>query len=60
MRPPKARDCFQYEEFYSEILKGDRVQWDYRDKDGNLHSGITKTVEQAIERARDVGYRGRN
>ena len=33
-----------------------RVQWDYRDKNGTLHSGIAKSIEEAIEAAKKHGY----
>lgn len=35
---------FQYEEYYCSITKKTRVQWDYRDPTGKLHSGIVKDV----------------
>ena len=47
---------FQFEEFvpYRDFVT--RVQWDYRDEQGNLHSGIAKTIEAAKEAARKFGY----
>jgi len=46
----------QWEEFYSAILGGTRVQYDYRAPDGKLFSCIARTVEAARER-RDAWLR---
>jgi hypothetical protein len=54
----KKNDQFQCERFYSSILKGYRYQWDYRDINGELHSGVAKTEELAIEKAKTFGYQG--
>jgi hypothetical protein len=40
----------QYEEYYSEIVKASRIQYDYRDHNGKLFSCIAKTLEEARER----------
>lgn len=52
----KNKDQFQCEKFYSDIVRSYRYQWDYRDAAGELHSGITKTEEAAIENAKKYGY----
>jgi hypothetical protein len=52
-----VKDQFNYEVFYSEILRGERVQWDYRDVTGKLHSGVSKTLELAKQSAAKFGYR---
>ncbi len=41
------RGQFAYEEYYSPIAQGMRVQWDYRDSKGRLYSGIAKSIEAA-------------
>jgi len=46
----------QWEEFNSAILRGTRVQYDYRTPNGRLFSCIAKTVEAARER-RDAWLR---
>ncbi len=40
----------QFEEFYSELAKGMRVQYDYRTPDGTLFSTVAKTLEDARAR----------
>jgi hypothetical protein len=37
----------QYEEYFSEINRDWRVQYDYRTPEGKLFSTIAKTLEQA-------------
>lgn len=49
---------FRHEEYYSQVAKGKRVQWDYRDTKGILHSGIAKTLEEAKAKAAQFGYQG--
>lgn len=51
-----CKDQFQIEKFYSSALKGYRYAWDYRDKEGILHSGCAKTAKAAVEKAREYGY----
>lgn len=38
---------FAYDEYYSISVGGMRVQWDYRDTNGKLYSGIAPSIEQA-------------
>ncbi len=52
------RDCFRYEEYTTEVSRRTKVQWDYRDARGELHSGVACDVDHAKERAREYGYRG--
>jgi hypothetical protein len=40
----------QYEEFYSSISRGTRIQYDYRTPDGKLFSCVAKTLELARSR----------
>jgi hypothetical protein len=40
----------QYEEYYDRILRGRRVQYDYRTPEGMLFSCIAKTLEDARRR----------
>jgi len=47
---------FQYERFYSRILRKYRYAWDYRDLKGELHSGIAKTLKEAKAKAAAFGY----
>jgi major membrane immunogen (membrane-anchored lipoprotein) len=54
------KDQFQYEEFEGNIRNGKgtwMVQWDYRDANGKLHSGVAKTVEAAKQKAAQFGYK---
>ncbi|HEQ98846.1 MAG TPA: DUF3873 domain-containing protein [candidate division Zixibacteria bacterium] len=47
------RGQFAYEEFRSALFNYElRVQWDYRDHKGRLHSGIAKSIEEAKAAAR--------
>jgi hypothetical protein len=58
MKAPSTseRDYFQAEGYQSALAGGFRVQWDYRDKDGVLYSGIAKSYEEAEKQARAHGY----
>jgi hypothetical protein len=47
---------FQYEKFTAGLRRNPVIQWDYRDKEGELHTGIAKTVEEAREKAAKYGY----
>lgn len=38
---------FAYQHFYSAMLRRDMVQWDYRDRNCILHSGIARTLHRA-------------
>jgi hypothetical protein len=51
-------DQFQYEEFTTRIGRENvtRVQWDYRDKQGELYSGIATSVDNAQRAAAKFGY----
>ena len=40
----------KYMTYYSEALKIDLVQYDYRDHDGILFSTVTRTIEEARKR----------
>ena len=42
---------FNYEEYHSCIYKKNCIQWDYRDFNGVLHSGIASCLEKAIKQA---------
>jgi hypothetical protein len=42
---PKGQE--QYETFYSSIMGGKRVQYDYRRPDGKLFSCIAKSLDEA-------------
>lgn len=42
----KEKGIFAYEE-YGPVNKK-RVQWDYRDRKGKLHSGVSKTLPAAM------------
>lgn len=52
------RDYFRCEVFKPVGLKGIRVQWDYRDAGGELHTGIAPDVDSAKTAARQYGYHG--
>ncbi len=40
----------------SQTLKKHYYQWDYRDKDSILHTGITDSIEKAEKQAAQFGY----
>jgi major membrane immunogen (membrane-anchored lipoprotein) len=53
------KDQFSYQAFTTK-LKGEkvtRIQWDYRDKNGVLHSGISLNLGAAMTEASKHGYR---
>lgn len=52
----KGKGQFAYEEYYNEIVKKNIVQWDYRDINGELHTGTAKTLEEAKQKAGKYGY----
>ena len=52
----KDYDCFHYESYESSIQKKTLYQWDYRDKEGNLHSGVAQSLEAAKAKAALYGY----
>ena len=49
-------DTFEYESYYSLVAKRLMIIWDYKDKKGILHSGVTKSLGEAIEKAKTYGY----
>ena len=51
-----GKNQFAYEEYRDAVTSAPRVQWDYRDAEGRLFSGIAKTVEEAEQVAAKVGY----
>jgi hypothetical protein len=52
----RGRDTFRREAFYSRAMRRYLIQWDYRDKAGELHSGIADTTPEAEEAAAVFGY----
>jgi hypothetical protein len=51
----RGRDVLRYDCFIG--FRGrDRVQWDYRDQRGNLHTAVCSTLEIAREQAAQYGY----
>jgi hypothetical protein len=52
----KIRGSFRTEEFYSKLSRCWLVQWDYRDQSGDLHTGISLTIEGARKAAAIFGY----
>lgn len=54
----READTFHCEQYYSGIRRALLWQWDYRDKAGTLFSGISKSREDAVGRAREFGYMG--
>jgi hypothetical protein len=53
------RDQFQCEAFTTRIGRKSitKIQWDYRDRNGELHSGIAPTVLEATKAAEKFGYK---
>ncbi len=57
--PPTTLNTFRVERFRSTIRRGQLLyQWDYRDRTGRLHSGITATLKDARRAAAEYGYEG--
>jgi len=52
------RDYFRCEVYKPVGLEDVRVQWDYRDASGELHTGVARDVLSAKAAARRYGYRG--
>ena len=40
----------RYDEYYSAIMRGKRIQYDYRTRDGKLFSCVAKSLEDARAR----------
>jgi len=55
-----GKDRFRYEKLSSPITKRTYIQWDYRGKDGKLHSGVARTLGDAVKKAMAFGYSGAN
>lgn len=51
----KERDVLRYDVFIGHRDR-ERVQWDYRDFGGNLHSAICNDLETARQQAARHGY----
>jgi len=51
-----SNDLFTYNE-YEDYKKKIRVQWDYRDSKGKLHSGIARSLEDAKTCAAKHGFK---
>lgn len=45
-----ANGSEQYEDFYSVITRGMRVQYDYRTPEGKLFSCVAKSLDEARQR----------
>ena len=52
----QGRNVFTYETYFSHSAGREQVSWEYRDKDGELHKGIARTLKRAITAARKHGY----
>lgn len=52
------KDQFQYEKFTTRLGRKSitRFQWDYRDKNGELHTGIAGSINEAEEKAAKFVY----
>lgn len=53
----KRKGQFVCESAYSRILKREVVYWDYRDTEGELHTGTARTEEEAQGKASKFGYK---
>ena len=47
---------FRCEEFNTWVTGKKMVQWDYRDDNGVLHSGIAQSMEEAMNKASKFGF----
>lgn len=56
MKKPEDNDTFVTETFWSTSADCLLVEWNYRDGDGKLHGGMTRTEEDAVQAASLVGY----
>jgi hypothetical protein len=54
-----GKDQFNFEVFTTKIGRKPitRIQWDYRDSNGVLHSGVAKTILDAAKAAEKFGYK---
>jgi hypothetical protein len=59
-QPPARTDVFQCSSYYSALAKKRMLIWDYRDKRGELHSGVAPSLEQATTAAQEFGYHPNN
>ena len=51
------KDQFQCKGFYLNTIRDYRYQWAYKDTNGNLYRGITKTEDETVKEAKKYGYR---
>lgn len=56
MQKPANNDQFVCETFFSEIARDERVEWNYRDRAGELHTGTARTKGGAVAEAAKYGY----
>jgi hypothetical protein len=56
MEAPIRNNSFKQEPYYSQITKELLVEWNYRDLKGELHTGISKSIEAAENSAATFGY----
>jgi hypothetical protein len=52
----KKVGSFRTEQFYSKVSEKTLIQWDYRDANGELHTGIAPTLQMARKAAAKFGY----
>ena len=51
LTPPEDRGGFVRASFYSDVRHCQMIKWAYRDKDGDLHTGIATSERAARESA---------
>ena len=54
----EGRGEFRGEYFWSDILGRELYQWDYRDWNGKLYSGVARSEDEAREKAARAVERG--
>lgn len=47
---------FRFEKFISGVTGKPVIQWDYRDSQGVLHSGVAHSLDEALEKASKLGF----
>ena len=51
LKPPEGRREYKRSSFYSKVRHCQLIQWQYRDSDGRVYSGIEKSDRKAKEAA---------
>lgn len=53
----RNKNEFRTETFISKVTGEELIQWDYRDANGVLHSGVAKSLDEAMQKASKHGFK---